>query len=401
MAANQEKVLHPGWYSISALCIRTGQIMFVEDHPPHSMGAFVRDPKRPVSKAKDGHKAPRFLIWARQENLRPSMNHFHTVDLRKSRSLQIKLWTGWNHVQKGCLCVRAASAGLRLDTADSEGLNEDERDLNLLTQGDWKIQPRRSQPGVIDFQEIPAQSTTAVRIPYSLEHDLSEVTVKVEITYHTRAGEFVHSSDCTCSIALPLSVNVQDIFKSEAIFSRFTVGLIGPNPLRVHYCRVESNDYYHAVSTKPFEQCVTVFSRQPYSLITKIQRKKTKALRASTVGKSFQKLLHLQIEYHGLAAEIYAILENDLRSFLRARSMVQFFPLLTNSLKAVIESRKPFHGDVDAICLMDEFSKGVYEDYGWDDVLLALQPDDAHQLQRLLREWVEVRCSNTLSLISG
>ncbi len=143
------------------------------------------------------------------------------VQLDKNNSLELELSTGWNVVSSCEVKIKSATGGLRLLISEATVLGA--------------FQPVKTpEGGSFTFSSIPADSAIRIRFPFSTEQDLLTVAIKVDVTYTTERGTFVFQSTPSAPIALALGVNVQDVFKHDALFSRFTVSTATESPLRLY-----------------------------------------------------------------------------------------------------------------------------------------------------------------------
>ncbi len=143
------------------------------------------------------------------------------ISLDESRSFEVILSSGWNDISKAEFRIRAASAGLRLQTANAQ-----------IREGESKI-TSRPRPGTLELGNMSAESVVRLRIPFALEKDLPELSVcgplsqfiielliecqaRVELDYWTEQGQFSYSTSASVFITSPLGVNVQDLFTRHA-----------------------------------------------------------------------------------------------------------------------------------------------------------------------------------------
>ena len=387
------KEMHPGWYKLAGINIHTKNIVFVHDRLANSNTSFFSAGRDSGSLGRLESGEERFLIWAKSQHLNIQLSHSETIDLRRPKSVKVQILSGWNQIQSGRLSMKAASAGLRLDTAEAKALRSNHDNGTASPT----ISAKKYQPGTIEFGSLSNNEMMAIQIPYSLENDLNEISVKVQVEYRTDAGEFVYTSDCKLIVTLPVSVNVQDIFRKCALFPKFTIGTATSIPLRLISCCIEGNKNYDAVSPNAIEEPISVFARQPYSFVSKIYHKQADSGQASQLSKTFQRLLHLQIEYHTLEEEIYTQLERNLLVALEAHSLLDMSRLVKDALESGMHS-KYAAGDIETICLLGEVPKGAFKEYGWQNILSGLSPDDSQRLREALKEWHKVYHRDFLSI---
>ena len=258
------------------------------------------------------------------------------------------------------------------------------------------ISAKKYQPGTVDFgSQLPGEVLT-IQIPYSLENDQNEIAVKICIEYKTDLGEFTYASDFKVNISLPVSVNVQDIFKHDALFPKFTIGTATSIPLRLFSCRIEGNGNYDALSPTLIKGPIDLFARQPYSFISKIQHKKASNSQTQQLGKTFERLLHIHIEYQCLEEDLYTAFENSLLMALEAFSLQDLLRPLKDVLRLGVRSRYNFN-DFESICLLGETPKGSYEEYNWGALLSGLPMEVRKDLEGALRRWHTVWFSHVLN----
>lgn len=317
--------------------------------------------------------------------LEARLSMHNIIHLEEPRSVDIEVSTGWNHISHGRVFLRAGSAGLRLHTAKAQ-----------ITSGNTTMVDQ-SQPGILGFGELFAETNMVLRIPYDLETDLKEITIKVEISYTTPMGDFIYACNPKISSLLPLGVNVQDIFQQDSLFSRFTINTANLIPLRISRCYIEDSNDFEVSSPSLTNERFDVFPRQPLSLMAKIRlkHKKGKSIRK---GSAHEKLF-LMIEYHALDQEILETLEKHFSEALAASDLQDLVRLLVPVLLVKARSRLSIQG-LEVIGLRREITLDAVVDNDWSTVLSGLRPDRRGELSRWLLDWQEVLAfSSSLCLL--
>lgn len=364
--------MRPAWYILDKVIVKAQNIMFVYDSSPQSDNHLLRHTTL-LDKFGDLRR-PRFLVWARQESLTAQLRHYERIHIEKPNSVIVEISTGANAILRGELSLRAASAGLRLRTADAE-----------ISAGETPVL-RNSQTGIVSFGELSPSGTTSIKIPYSTENELREIVVRIEVNYTTDKGEFIYVCIPRISVMLPLAVNVQDVFKQDALFCKFAIGTSTSMPLRISNCYVEANDMFDASSPSLAGQEVDVFVRQPLSLVSRI----TPRINSSEFKPDAnERRLSLHIEYRCLDQEICAIIEKELWTALTTMSLKAFSSLLVTTLLATLRLRFS-NLDVETIGLLREVDLGSFEDLGWQNVLSAIPPERRKEIEQWLRGWHKV-----------
>lgn len=296
------------------------------------------------------------------------------MHLDKTRYLEIELSSGHNLVESGDLQVRAATAGLRLQTSEA-----------IMANGSFDITTKKSEPGIVRFGRMAAGSHGKIRMPFSLEHEVNEVAVRVEISYKTQAGTFILAKLLNISIMLPLGVNVQDVFKHRALFSKFTISSATTTPLRLLSTRLAGSDVFEA-SGGTMTLPLVVFPRQPASMLYKIVRK-PQAGRNSSSAK-LKSSLSLILNYVTLEEEVeMAIAQELLHAFkdtpLQAYSRL-VLPTVTAQLRAHLNSY-----ELERIAVLNEIQTSLLASVDWRKQFSGLGQQDLKDIASLLAEALE------------
>lgn len=296
----------------------------------------------------------------------------------------MSIFSGWNEILKGRLSLRAASAGLRLHTAQAEMRK------SKVTVTD------KSQPGTISFGRFHSDITADINVPYSLESDLKEIVVRAEVTYATARGEFIYACSSKTPTVLPITINVRDNFKKSALFSTFTVGTANAIPVKILKCTIDGTEDYSATLQILDSGEHDVFVRQPLSLVSRIHR----TLRGKgdlDANETIQKKLSLHVKYRCLDQEIITAIETVLLKALAATPLQKLSRLLVPVLLMTLRSKFTTQ-QLEVAGLLHEIDLGTFEDYGWGSSILAgLAPDLGEELARWLKHWHDVRVTYILT----
>ena len=353
---------------MKGISIHTGRIVFEYDAYPQT-DAFVL----PDAKPRIDQKSPqskRILLWEASQGLAVRVSRSEDMHLSKSRSVDVNILSGWNDISAGTVTFRAASAGLRLHTAQAK---VDGAALSLMND---------TQPGSISFAQIPSGNRLKISTPYSLEVDLTEIAIRAEVVYTTQKGQFTYITRPNIPISLPLAVNVQDIFKEDALFSCFTIRSANSMPMQIDESKFEGNDDFQINAPPSSDSKVDVFSDQPFSLFAEIRRNPVS--RKWNGEKGIDNKIHLTIKYHCLDQILFAIVEAELLEFLATAQLHRFSRLLSQHLVDRLQNSLVPH-DFETFGLMKELDLGSLERFGWDDILQALPPHEAAQVLDLLQ----------------
>ena len=296
----------------------------------------------------------------------------------------MKISSGWNEIIQGRLSLRAASAGLRLHTAQAEVRNG----KDVITD--------KVQTGSISFGQIFSSNTVDILVPYSLESDLRDIIVRAEVAYTTEKGDYIYACNSKISTVLPITINVRDTFKESSIFSTFTVGTANSIPVKILNCIVEGNEDFSATSQVVNNVQLDVFVRQPLSLVSRICRT-SRGNRGLDVSETLQRKLLLHIEYQCLDQKILAAAENVYSKALEATPLHKLSRLVIPALLTNLSSRFSTQ-QLEAAGLLHKIEIETFVKEGWgSSVLSGLPPDLGEELASWLKSWHGVRVSSILN----
>jgi len=300
------------------------------------------------------------------------------MQLDRNRFLEIELSSGWNNVSSGELHLRAATAGLRLQTSDIK-----------VVSGSLEV-AQRSEPGVIKFGSMDSGSIIRIGIPYNLEHEANDISIKLEISYTTEKGKFFSATTPTVSIMLPLGVNVQDVFKHKALFSKFTISSATSSPLRLLGSTLEKSEVFDAHGGLALSKPVIVFPRQPASMSYKI----TKSI---TIPKPHSKQkskssLSLTLHYICLEEEVEEAVTDSLRRHFDEETLRPYVQLVLSAVISELRHRISAY-DYERAAIVNEISTSIFSSVRWRDHFLGLgrtghqNEEVASVLSRCLESW--------------
>ena len=370
--------MFPGWYVLNQVTILSGNIVFVHSLSPPSDGHPFARSRSPV--VSEINSRQRLLLWPHSESLEVRLSHSEDTHLDHSKSIVVKISSGRNDITQGKISLRAASAGLRLHTAQAE-----------IRSGEVTITDK-SKPGNISFGPLDTNVTAAIVVPYSLESDLREIVVRTEVTYMTERGNFIHACASKISTVLPITINVRDAFKKSALFSTFTIGTVSSVPVKILKCTIEGNQHYGATSPSLDSGGHDVFVRQPFSLVSRIYRM-LRGKRDSNLNVALQRKMLLHVEYRCLDHEILTAAESVFSKALAASPLQKLSRLLIPTFLSKLHSRCTSQ-QLETVGLLRQIELGPFESYCWDRSILAGLPQDlGEQLAKWLRDWHYVRVS--------
>ena len=375
--------MFPAWYVLNQVTILSGNILFNHSLSPPSDGPEFARSRYSVPSEINNQR--RLLLWAQSRSLEARLSHSKTIHLERPKSILVEISSGWNDIIRGRLSLRAASAGLRLHTAQAEVRNG-----NVLITD-------KVQTGSISFGQFLSNMTVDILVPYSLESDLKDIMVRAEVAYTTERGDFIYICNSKISTVLPITINVRDTFKESTLFSTFTVGTANSIPVKILRCIVEGNEDFSATSQIVNNVQADVFVRQPLSLVSRICRT-SRGKRSLDVSGTLQKKLFLHVEYQCLDQKILAAAENIYSKALEATPLQKLSRLIIPALLTNLSSRFSTQ-QLEATGLLQKIEIETFGKDGWgSSVLTGLPPDLGEEIVSWSKIWHGVRVSSILML---
>lgn len=338
---------------------------------------------QPVINGPKFFKCPRLLLYQRPDAFDLKLFASRSLHLDRTRFLGIELSSGWNDVSSGELHVRAATAGLRLQTSDVKVV-------------DYDLQvSKRSDPGVIRFGALQPESKVKILVPFNLENDVNDISLKLEISYTTDKGTFYFANNPSISIMLPLGVNVQDVFKHKALFSKFTISSATSSPLRLLKSKLEQSITFEACNGGDLPNPVVIFPRQPASLLYKITKRTSQKVQSSSSGtrKKDRSSLSLIIHYVCLEEEIDDAVTSELSDALAKTPLHQYSRLIIPTLISQLHSRlSPYV--LERTALTGELSTSILSGINWSEFFSGLgrRSGQEEDISSLLSRWIQTWC---------
>ncbi|KAJ3558880.1 hypothetical protein NPX13_g9626 [Xylaria arbuscula] len=308
----KSNTLIPGSYEIDRIDLRAGKLCLYFDR---EFGYYP--PDRTVTLLK----SPHVFLYHPTDTLDVRLYTSKCIQLDRSNSVDIELDTGWNDVQKAEIRIKAATGGLRLLSSEAKCLAPS---IGFS---------RPPEGGVLYFGSVPARTKTRIRFPYTLEQDTPHIHLRIEVTYETEHGSFFFSKIPSVRTSLALGVNVQDVFKHSVLLSRFTVSTASASPLRLFKSELLGSDMFESSFGIPPSDTVTIFPRQPASLLYKIKRK-----RGVRNDPKTSRTMYLELHYQVLRDEIETLIESSLVKALEGTTLHSLSRLLVSSVLPLIRN---------------------------------------------------------------
>jgi hypothetical protein len=247
-------------FSVDRIVMKTKKISFGYEAPSKIAldGPFGRMISHELAA---GLSRSRLVCYPRLESFHTEIALSRSLHIDKTRTLEIRCCSGWNDISRAEIHLRSASAGLRLRTADATL----DATVTKLT--------KPKTPGVIELLDMPPDSSITIHVPYSVEEDLHEISLRLDVSYFTSLGKFEHSSNPTISTELSVDVNVHDLFKSSSLFSRFLIRPSRGVPLQILSVNLEGTDRYSVRQPPCVLTPMLVFPTQPATVMYQVTPK--------------------------------------------------------------------------------------------------------------------------------
>lgn len=364
--ANMAQSVVPSNYRISHFSLQASKVYM----------HFDRDAQQAPPRTADVFKDADVKIFQRTGALDVRISAAKHICLDKNNSLELELSAGWNALKSCEIRVRPATGGLRLLTTEAK----------LVTDGVEFAKP--PEAGAFFLGPTAEGARVALQFPYSIEQDLSDVLAKVEVTYLTESGEsFYLAKAVTVPVSLALGVNVQDVFKHKALFSRFNVSTATSSPLRLHKSELLESALFESSFGVPPANAITIFPKQPACLMYKVTRKT-----GSKPGKRADRIMHLRLHYRVLQTEVEDLIRDSVAAELREAPLEQYSKLVANQVMS--EVRRSLQAqDLERAALLGDVTTSFLEAVPWERHFYGLgtvpgsTEDAATKLGGVLRGW--------------
>ncbi|KFA62582.1 hypothetical protein S40285_05810 [Stachybotrys chlorohalonatus IBT 40285] len=328
----------PGKYRISHLDFRSSKLYLF----------FDRDASQPPPVTADIFRHADITMYQRRGGMDVGLVATKHTALDKNNSLDLELSTGWNSLKSCEIRVKPATGGLRLLTTEA---------CIVDSSVDFARPP---EAGVFVLGSMPVDTSLTIRFPYSVESDVVDVLARLEISYVTDSNEpFYLAKALAIPISLVLGVNVQDVFKHQAIFSRFTVSAATPSPLRLYKSELLDSELFQSSFGVPPQHMIMVFPKQPATLLYKITRK-----HGARGGKRTSKTMHLRLHYSLLQTEAEEAIKASISEALEHAGLGQYSRvLLEHAMAEVANGLQP--QDLERAALLGHVNTAFLVNVSW------------------------------------
>lgn len=188
-----------------------------------------------------------------------SKNNFHAryqvpeTSMLTERRIGILLEPGINDVIGGTVAFKSITPGLKLIPQKARN----ETYISNLTT----VNVSDNRSSVISFTNIGSDQKAMISVPYAIDFDVMSVKIRAIINYKTEKGEFQHILEDVLDISLALSVNVQDFYKGDKLFSKFLISCNHmEKPVRILETNLKSTkNFTTSTPSGTNKPCVSIF----------------------------------------------------------------------------------------------------------------------------------------------
>ncbi|KAI1652435.1 trafficking protein particle complex subunit 10 [Daldinia decipiens] len=335
---------------------------------------YERETGQPLNKDNDIVHSPHVVIYHQADTLDVRLHASNHVQLDRNNTVDIELDPGWNNLTNAEVRVKAATGGLRLLTSEAKCISSS-ISFSKLPEG-----------GLFYFDSISQNDIVRIRFPFTVEQETLNISIRIDVSYTTENGKFFFSKTPTIETALALGVNVQDVFKHKALYSRFTVSTATHSPLRLFRSELLSSEVFTSEFGVPPGAPVVIFPKQPASILYKITRNIGVKITPTT-----QKTMYLRLHYSVLQEEIESLFERSITESLKDKSLRPFSRLLCSVVIPHVRHHLT-EQELERAALLGSVSTAFLSSTSWAKYFTGLgkAPDGTDCLQTLtsfLRAW--------------
>ncbi|KAK5045083.1 hypothetical protein LTR84_010231 [Exophiala bonariae] len=365
----QTSVMGQGWYKIDEIEVRIGNLrLFQQFHSPRDSDSTDEEDSVAIRTA-----VVPILVYPHNRALAVRVRSSSTLHLSEARRLCIELRPGQNEITQCKLRLKTATAGLRLNVHDT-------RVLDCQRSPDTLRTAREGDTLLVVIDDLKPDTLTAIEMPYTLEiASTASIVIRVEAGYETQRGQFMLYETAAVNVLLPVTVNVQDVYRPSCTYSRFTISPSTMVPLSLINCHLEDNDHYTIELSKTQQSQLIVFPRQPASWAVRLVPKNEDASRLS-------RRLTLVVDFQSLDDVILLALEHHFKSALVSSPYASAAKLLSSHLLEQVRGTWT-EQDLEVAGLMQEMEIWDEADLNWSNVLCGIDRNQRTGLEEWLSSW--------------
>ncbi|KAJ7156089.1 trafficking protein particle complex subunit 10 [Mycena crocata] len=223
------------------------------------------------------------------------------IELGKPPTLLVAVSTGRNHIAKASIRFHAPSVTFRYPQA-------------ALTNAPNGSGPLQADDACISLLDVSEASHLELLLPYSDASAFHAMKIDVEVEYVTaQEPDITRTLHLARVVAttLPISVNVEDFFRGNRLFSKFTISTTSHQHVRISAAQLQMPhgglDGVNIVACSPqARNVVTVTPAQPANFLFYLD----------SVNGSVRESLKFRISYRMLREEVEALIESSVEQVL-------------------------------------------------------------------------------------
>ncbi|CAO1629452.1 unnamed protein product [Sympodiomycopsis kandeliae] len=340
----------PGKYILDVSQIRFGKIVFQTIAPKPIPGAsqssaLASSASTVVQIPQDGHA------------LRARIEQPKIIALDQNRCGEMIIESGRNKIESAVVRLQHPDSRPLMGFAAAEIASAGENVPSLESTSDGLS---------IRVQEIPPHYTLRLRFPLdeAPPSDGSAMPLVIEMDYYTAGTKRTLRTTSDLVMALPLGVNVQDFFRLESLFCKFSISTGGGGALKIQDAVLKHADRSLSEERKSDKEYTSQFEgsntivrcppkvkagtvitpRQPAAFVFHLQQQQQKKSTSDTSASA----LRLYLTYRTLHEDAMAKMERIARDRLEDTEIpAHIIPLLVRTLSKLVED----HLDVPVFAL--------------------------------------------------
>jgi trafficking protein particle complex subunit 10 len=357
-----------GWYAIELLEMWMGKIRF-EYNLQNERDEYLHTG---VTTARSMADIPPVRAYLPADSVRLKACQSRVADLRKRQCLTLSVMAASHGISKCALRIKPRTAGLRLALHEASVQGEDDiQSMDIVHENDATF---------LRFDQLKSSATVVISIPYTIENQQDMLLfLKCTLEGMSNDSKLAVYQTCSLRIALPVSVNVQDVYRNEYWYSHFLVGSATPTPIQLLGCELETHDEIGVESSQVFATATTVFEGQPAQWLTRMKNRGSKQV-------SSNKPLTLKVSYHALDEVALGSVRAAFSSAASEAGMSAIAELLSSHLLDMLSSSWT-ESDLELLGLTHEVRLLDEAECHWDAVLGAFDRKTRDDVRSWLRKW--------------
>ncbi|EPS35658.1 hypothetical protein H072_10927 [Dactylellina haptotyla CBS 200.50] len=352
---------YAGVYEILCLEIVINNITFkhkFKPDPPQMVDGVPPPPQRRI-------EVPKVILFQAPDTFHIALNSPMFIQLDKLRTIELEINAGNTVVERVEMKIKSLTAGLRLLVGDIQIVNGAGEKAHL-------------EDATLEFDEnslIKLGSKSAdnrlrhvmLRIPYKSESDLHEISVRLEAHLTTSTYDYKYVATPFTPVALPLSVNVQDIFTRAALFSKFQVSTVNHIPLRIVRAGLDGSKAFNTSTgigcSDIDDDGTVVYTKQPANFTFKTTRVPRQE---EFSGEN----LYLKVMWRGVGDEISAAVKSAFIAHISAAGYGRYQRLFMPTVEAILDSLD--QTDIERAVLLNAIRLPPYAPEAWTDAFFGV-----------------------------